>query len=229
MARNTGNLAAANDTLILSADPRTRFTNATIKSGTFGTAVVRFQGSNQPDVSTAWVPLSAVKASDLTAANGSISLTDNAVAGFFVFSAGFLAVRVQLVSIGSGSVDAVLASDEFGQQPLWLPTVAAGATVEVASADGAIAIKEGTVFITKGSAAALTLAAPTPTTDDGKRLSIITTTAAAHTVTNTTPGFNNGSTASDVATFTGAIGNGMVVRAYNGVWYTESLRNVALG
>lgn len=100
--------------------------------------------------------------------------------------------------------------------------------VQVAAADGAITIKDGVVMITKGTAAALTLAAPTASADDGKRLAIISTTAAAHTVTQTTPGFNGGTTGSDVATFTAAIGNGMVIVAYNGTWYTESLRNVAL-
>lgn len=91
---------------------------------------------------------------------------------------------------------------------------------QVLAADGAITIKNGTVTITKGSAAALTLAAPTATIDDNKRLLIVSTTAAAHTVTQTTPGINNGSTASDVGTFGAAIGNNIELIAYQGVWYT---------
>jgi hypothetical protein len=91
---------------------------------------------------------------------------------------------------------------------------------QVLSGDGAITIKSGVVFITKSSAAAVTLAAPTAGADDGKRLAIVSTTAQAHTLTNTTPGFNNGSTASDVGTFGAAIGNSIEVIAYNGVWYT---------
>jgi hypothetical protein len=90
---------------------------------------------------------------------------------------------------------------------------------QVISADGAITIKSGTVLITKGSAAAITLAAPTATTDDGKRLRVVSTTAFAHTVTQTTPGFNNGSTASDVGTFGTAVGNSFECEAYQGVWY----------
>lgn len=91
---------------------------------------------------------------------------------------------------------------------------------QVISADGAITIKSGVVTITKGTAAVITLAAPTVTTDDFKSLKIESTTAAAHTVTNTSPGFNNGSTASDVATFGAAIANGFELIAYQGVWYT---------
>lgn len=98
----------------------------------------------------------------------------------------------------------------------------------VASADGAIAVKSGIVAITKGTAAALTLASPTDVTDDGKRLLITATTAAAHTVT-LTAGFNGGSTGTDVATFGGAIGDNMEIVAYGGKWLVVSLRNVTLG
>lgn len=100
-------------------------------------------------------------------------------------------------------------------------------TVTVASADGAISVKAGVVMITKGTAAALTLAAPAAA-DDGKLLIIQAATAAAHTVTQTTPGFNNGSTGSDVATFGGAIGDNMVIVAYNQRWHIVSLRNVTV-
>ncbi|EDY16904.1 hypothetical protein CfE428DRAFT_5533 [Chthoniobacter flavus Ellin428] len=90
---------------------------------------------------------------------------------------------------------------------------------QVLSVSGAISIKSGTVYITKSSVAALTLAAPTAGADDGKRLRVISTTAQAHTVTNSTPGFNNGSTSSDVGTFGAAVGNGFECEAYQGVWY----------
>lgn len=104
--------------------------------------------------------------------------------------------------------------------------------IQVISATGAgvITIKSGTVFFTATGAATVTLAAPTAGTDDGCRLMIESTTAQAHTVTNTSPGFNNGSTASDVATFGTAIGNGFEVAAYNGVWWTlNTAKGVTLG
>ncbi len=89
--------------------------------------------------------------------------------------------------------------------------------VQVISGDGAITIKEGTVYLTKGTAAAITLAAPTaglPSAggDDGKELRVITTTAAAHVITSSVDGFNaKGS--SGTATFTAAIGNAVTFSA----------------
>lgn len=102
-------------------------------------------------------------------------------------------------------------------------------SVTLAAADGAIAVKQGVVVITKATAAALTLAAPTAGTDDGKILRIVSTTAAAHTVTNASPGFNGAGASGDVATFGAAIGNAMEVVAYNGVWLAANLTGVTLG
>lgn len=90
--------------------------------------------------------------------------------------------------------------------------------IQVAAADGAIEIKSSTVLITKGTAAALTLGTPT-TAQNGVRLTIVSTTAAAHTVTAQTIGFNAGDAASDVATFGAAIGNNFECIAYGGEWY----------
>ncbi len=98
------------------------------------------------------------------------------------------------------------------------------------AASGAIAVAHGPSMITKSSAAGvMTLVAPTATTHDGVEMSIISTTAQAHTVTQTTPGFNNGGSASDVATFGGAIGDNLVIVAYQGVWYVKSKVNITLG
>jgi hypothetical protein len=100
--------------------------------------------------------------------------------------------------------------------------------VQVMTAAGAITLTSGgVVFAGTAGALALTLANP-PTTADGATLTIVATTAQAHTVTYTA-GFNGGTTARDVATFGGAIGDAMQVVAYNGVWWTVSLRNVTLG
>lgn len=101
----------------------------------------------------------------------------------------------------------------------------------VLSADGAISIPVGntTFFVTKGSAAAITIADPTATTHDGLRLTIVSTTAFAHTISNAEgSGFNNGGAGSDVATFTGAIGNSIVIEAYQGKWYVVSKTNATL-
>jgi hypothetical protein len=87
----------------------------------------------------------------------------------------------------------------------------------VASADGAIAIQPGTVVITKATAAALTLGTPTAA-QNGTIIRIISATAAAHTVTAATIGFNAGDAAKDVGTFGAAIGNGFTCVAYEGEW-----------
>lgn len=96
------------------------------------------------------------------------------------------------------------------------------------TADGAIDVNATIINLAGSSAIAMTLPDP-PIGSDGHMMGIVSTTAAAHTVTNTT-GFNGGSTASDVATFGGAIGDGMLLVALGGIWHTlGALRNVTLG
>jgi hypothetical protein len=96
--------------------------------------------------------------------------------------------------------------------------------VQVASADGAITLLSGgMVFITKGSAAALTLAVPAIST--GARLVIVSTTAFAHTVT-VSGGLRGAGTGADVGTFGGAIGDGVVLVSYNGTWHVEPGSNL---
>jgi hypothetical protein len=78
----------------------------------------------------------------------------------------------------------------------------------------------------------LTLAAPTAggtgVGDDGKELLILSTTAFAHTVTNSSPGFNNAGSGGDVGTFSAAVGNYLRLIAYNGVWYVVGNVNVTI-
>jgi len=101
-------------------------------------------------------------------------------------------------------------------------------TLVVAAANAAIAIQNSTVVITKGTAAAMTLAAPTAA-QNGTVITVISATAAAHTVTATTIGFNAGNTGTDVGTFGGAIGDGISVVAYGGEWLVLTKTNVTLG
>jgi hypothetical protein len=97
--------------------------------------------------------------------------------------------------------------------------------VQVLADDGAITLKSGQVHLTKGSAAAITIALPD---HDGQELTIITETAYAHVVTQATDGFNaKGS--SGTLTFTAAAGNAVVIVSRNGHWWTKSLLNVAVG
>lgn len=104
-------------------------------------------------------------------------------------------------------------------------------TIAAVTADGAITIPSGnkTFAITKAGVAAMTLANPTATTHDGLRLTFVSTTAQAHTLSNAAgAGFNNGGGASDIGTFGGAIGDNIVIEAYQGVWYVVSKVNVTL-
>lgn len=99
-----------------------------------------------------------------------------------------------------------------------------------ASADGAITIKSGVVYVTKAGVCAMTIADPTATTDDGKILTIISTTANAHTLDNSAgSGFNAGGGSKDVGTFGGAKGDGITITAYQGKWYVIGSVNVTLG
>lgn len=99
--------------------------------------------------------------------------------------------------------------------------------VQTLSGDGAVTLKHGVVVITKATAAAITIANPTATTDDFKQLTILSTTAAAHTVT-CTGGFGNGGASFDVATFAAAIGATLNLIAYQGFWYLTGNQGITL-
>lgn len=110
-------------------------------------------------------------------------------------------------------IDAAIAALQSGQRD----------SFALAAASGAIAITEGLVVITAGSAAALTLPAPTPggpgVGDDGKHLSILSTTAFAHTVTTPANKINGNKL---TATFAAAVDSNIELIAYNGVWYQQN-------
>lgn len=100
---------------------------------------------------------------------------------------------------------------------------------EALAANGTVSWPEGNekyVVITKGTAAAVTLSAPVSGHDDYKVIHFVSTTAAAHTVTCSTIGFNAGDAAKDVGTFGAAIGNGFTCIAYGGEVYTLGVINV---
>ncbi len=99
------------------------------------------------------------------------------------------------------------------------------AGLQTLSGDGAITIKHGVVRITKGSAAAITLAAPTAGADDGKQLWVISNTAFAHTVT-IANGLKGAGAGADVGTMTAAVDNGFGLYADNGAWWPLPGTNV---
>ena len=86
---------------------------------------------------------------------------------------------------------------------------------QILTGDGAITLESGIVMLTKATPAAVTIAPPDR---DGQFLWIVTTTAQAHVVTQSTVGFN-AKGASGTATWAAAIGNGLLLVSYNGNWY----------
>lgn len=87
-------------------------------------------------------------------------------------------------------------------------------------ADGDITVKNGICLIAKTVAGvvAADLANPTATTDDFKRLVIVSNQAQVNTVT-VTGGFGGGGAGEDVCTFSGAVGDCIELMAYGGKWY----------
>lgn len=104
-----------------------------------------------------------------------------------------------------------------------LETAVLGATKYTGA--GAIAVASGKAFLQAGSAAAMTLAAPVAGTQDGLELTILALDAFAYTVTAPSNTING---SKHIATWTAAVGNGLKLTAWNGVWYAETLTGVAL-
>jgi hypothetical protein len=94
--------------------------------------------------------------------------------------------------------------------------------LQTITGDGAIVLPAtgmGVVLLTKGSAAAITIAAPTAVVDDGKTIFVKSTTAFAHVITSAVDGFNakgSSGTATAATPFTGLLH----LYASNGHWYT---------
>lgn len=103
----------------------------------------------------------------------------------------------------------------------WPPSVAH--TPQHITAAGAIAVQDGKVFLQTGAASALTLANPTAGSpgaggQDGVKLEIIAIDAYAYVLTTASDKING---ADDTATWAAAVGNSIVLVAFNGVWYVE--------
>jgi hypothetical protein len=81
---------------------------------------------------------------------------------------------------------------------------------------GAIAQKQGAVRLGSAGALAMTLADPTSGTDDGKRLTLVASTAQAHVIT-VTGGLAGGT--NNTVTLGGAIGDMVELEAIGGKWF----------
>ena len=96
-------------------------------------------------------------------------------------------------------------------------TGVAGSSVISYGVSGAITppINNTTIYLTKATAAAMTLA--TPASDQSNVVTVVSLTAAAHTITYTA-GFYQNTTSSDVVTFPSTSGACWIFQAKNGLW-----------
>lgn len=138
------------------------------------------------------------------------------------------------IYIGSGW-DVGIAVDAIGESTSGNGVIIDGLTIkdgivgviQAITGDGAITIQNASVFLSKGSAAAITLAAPTAGTHDGIIIRVVAISAQAHVITGGVDGFNaKGS--SGTITFGGAIGDSVTLVAYNGHWYTLAAINATV-
>ncbi len=91
--------------------------------------------------------------------------------------------------------------------------------------DGAITIISGTVFIEKGSAIALSIAAPS--SQDGTHISIISNSDFAHIITFTGSTLLDGTSGANLtATFDAFKGASITIEARGAFWFTESINAV---
>ena len=99
-----------------------------------------------------------------------------------------------------------------------------GADTSLTAAD--YPVQDLTYVITKATAAAITVGAPSKA-QNGLRLTFRSNTAAAHTVTYTT-GFYGDAGSSDIATFAAKAGASMTIEANGGAWGVIALANVTI-
>jgi predicted RecA/RadA family phage recombinase len=118
------------------------------------------------------------------------------------------------LSDAAGTAVAVLHAPFFdyggGNQPLTLTSL-------TGAADAISPTVNGTYVINKAGVDAMTLAAPTATTDDGVVITITSNTANAHTLT-ATGLFQDGAATVNVATFAAHPGAGLQLMAYQAKW-----------
>jgi len=130
----------------------------------------------------------------------------------------------------TGTLATLAGAETLTNKILTAPTATAAIItpkVTAAAGDGAITIASGIVSITKASAAALTLAAPSSV--DGTRITITSTTNFAHIVTFTGSTLFDGTTGANItATFPAFKGASITVIASGVTWLVESINAVVV-
>jgi len=114
-----------------------------------------------------------------------------------------------------------------GELVAWPPSAPGYVTLGATTTAIPVPSKDTVYVANSDTTTGYTIADP-DVSHNGVRVTVMAGTADAYTLTNTS-GFNNGGTASDVATFGGARGDNLVIVAQGGRWNVEDLRNVTLG
>jgi hypothetical protein len=110
--------------------------------------------------------------------------------------------------------------------------------VQAAAAADVLPVADAVVFVTRAGVDAMTLALPIAGSypagvplslgdprDDGKKLLVVSTTAFAHTITTPANGINK---TLHIATFGAAVGNWVLLIAFQGTWYMVGQLGVTL-
>jgi len=135
--------------------------------------------------------------------------------------------------VASDTLAVIGAAQTFTSKTLTAPVINDGLSsarkniVNIAG-DGAITIADGIVSLSKGSAAAITLAASSAP-NAGAEICIISNSAYAHVVTFTGSTLDGGEAAALVtATFDAKVGACLTVVAFNSRWVVKAFNNVTL-
>ena len=149
---------------------------------------------------------------NIGAATGtSLALSGDISGSALVLAAGLDCTTIQCDSVSSGG----------------LVTGLLRPAITLYASDGAISLTSGTHHITKSSAAALSVAAPS--SQDGERLVIQSGSDFAHVITFTGSTLRDGTTGAHVtATFAAFTGACLTVVARGSLWYTESVNAVTI-
>jgi hypothetical protein len=94
-------------------------------------------------------------------------------------------------------------------------------------ADAIPAHTPGTYMVTTAGVDAMTIAAPTVTTDDGIVIKVTTNTNAAHTITFTGGTLRPGTAAVTTVNFASFRGSSIELMAWQGAWYVMAQNNIA--
>lgn len=135
----------------------------------------------------------------------------------------------------TGTSGQVLQTDGANpQQTSWVTPSSSASSLTLSPinllAGGADAINAhtaATYMVTSAGVNAMTLAAPTVTTDDGKVIKVTTNTAASHTITFTGGTLRSGSAGVTTATFSAFAGSSIELMAWQGKWYVMAQNLIA--